>query len=58
MDSSRLAQDRDKWKALMDTTMKLQVPLDGGNFFTIRTISFSSRTVLQEVSQLFKITTL
>ena len=39
-----LAQDRDKWQALVDIVMDLQVPYNVRNFLTQGTVSFSSWT--------------
>jgi hypothetical protein len=34
VDWIQLAQDRDRWWALVDTVMNLRAPLEAGNFFT------------------------
>jgi len=44
-----LAQDRDQWRALVNTVMSLLFPYNVGNVFTSpATISFSSSTALLE----------
>jgi hypothetical protein len=51
MDWIDLAEGRDQWRALVNTVMKLQVPLNVGNFLnSCRTGGFSRRAQLHEVS--------
>ena len=53
MDWIHLAQDRDKWRALVNTAMKLRVPYTVGNSLTGRgAVIFSIRTLLHVVSKL------
>jgi hypothetical protein len=52
MDWIDLADDRDQWRAHMNTVMNLQVPQNGGSFLSsCMTGSFSRRPQLHEVSQ-------
>jgi len=51
MDWIDLAQERDRWQALVNSVMNLWAPLNAGNFLTVwEPVSFSRRILLHGVS--------
>jgi hypothetical protein len=52
MDLIDLAEERDRWRVLVNDVMNLRVPSNAGNFLTgWKPVCFSRRTVLNGVSK-------
>jgi hypothetical protein len=52
MDRIEMAQDKGRWRALVNVVMNLRFPENAGNFLTsCKPVSFSRRTLLHGVSK-------
>ena len=50
MDWFGMAEDRDKWQAVSNVVMNIQIPYTAGDFLTKwRTVSFPRRTLFHEL---------
>jgi len=51
MDWIDVAQDRDRWRSLVDMVVNLWVPFNAGNYLTsLKPVSFSRRILFHDVS--------